>query len=240
MKKTFDQPSLQLSIVIPVLNDAEPLNRLLSTLHDLLTGPAEVLVVDGGSADSSALVALESGARVLQAPPGRGRQLNSGCQAARGQWLWLLHADSLPSRAAVATLESIAAGNSPQASVGWGRFDICFDAHSALFQLLAAMMNARSRLTGICTGDQGMFLHRRLLSCVGGVPEQPLMEDIELSRRLGRFCRPACRPETLQTSARRWQQAGWWRTVLGMWRLRLRYWLGAAPEQLAVEYYGRS
>ena len=120
------------------------------------------------------------------------------------------------------------------------RFDICFDASTARLNLLAAMMNGRSRLTGICTGDQGIFVHRRLLSRIGGVPEQPLMEDIELSRKLGRLCRPVCRTETLQTSARRWQQAGWWTTVLRMWWFRLRYWLGASPEQLAMEYYGRS
>jgi len=223
----------RLSIIIPVFNDAQPVERLLRLLVppiSLSDDPPEILVVDGGSRDGSAEVASRLGARVLQTESGRGLQLNAGARLARGEWLWLLHADSQPSAAAVDWMCS-------HRAIDWGRFDVRFDDDSARLRLTAQMMNGRSRLTGICTGDQGIFLHRRLLALAGGIPEQPLMEDIELSRRLKRLCRPTCVPLTLQTSARRWQADGWGKTVWTMWLYRLRYWLGVSAERLAAEYY---
>jgi rSAM/selenodomain-associated transferase 2 len=223
----------RLSIIIPVLNDAQPIERLLRILTSAAapTDPAtEILVVDGGSQDGSGGIASQLGARVLHTRAGRGLQLNTGCRAAQGQCLWLLHADSQPSVAAVQWMRS-------HPGIDWGRFDVCFDDDSARLRLTAQMMNRRSRLTGICTGDQGIFVHRRLLALIGGIPEQPLMEDIELSRRLKRLCRPTCSPMMLQTSARRWQANGWGKTVWAMWRYRLRYWLGVPAERLAREYY---
>ena len=234
-----DQSGRPLSIVVPVLNDAAPLRSLLTALTELPAGQIEILVVDGGSHDESRAVANEMGACLLAAAPGRGRQLNAGYRAARGEWIWFLHADSLPDHAAISAIAGKVSRTIKRAAPGWGRFNVCFDSRSRKLKLLATMMNWRSRQTGICTGDQGIFVHRRLLSIVGGVPELPLMEDVELSRRLGQLCRPECRAETLQTSARRWQQDGWLNTVLLMWRYRVSYWLGASAEDLAARYYDR-
>lgn len=233
----------QLSIVIPVLNDSRDLERLLRLLNtvtpEIPEAQIEVLVVDGGSQDCSVRIAEQQGARVLHSTAGRGLQLNAGCLAARGQWIWLLHADSLPGSEALREMYTRSGSKAlTRQTVDWGRFDVCFEERGKM-RLTAFMMNWRSRLSGICTGDQGIFLHRRLFTLIGGVPEQPLMEDIELSRRLKRFCRPRCLPMTVQTSARRWQHGGWLATVLTMWRYRLRYWLGAPPEKLAGEYYRR-
>jgi rSAM/selenodomain-associated transferase 2 len=242
-----DQTKPLLSIVIPALNDAPALERVLRFLasQPAAADDVEVLVVDGGSQDPTSEVAARLGATVISTRPGRGLQLNAGCMAARGTWLWLLHADCLPTadamremfaRAGVAGTRSLPALRRASA-IGWGRFAVCFDEDSLRMRLTAALMNGRSKLTGICTGDQGIFLHRRLLKRIGGVPEQPLMEDVELCRRLRRLCRPYCATSRIQTASRRWQQAGWLKTVLTMWRYRLRYWLGTPADILAREYY---
>ncbi len=221
-------------MIVPVLNDAEPLVALLRELNPAAhAGQMEVLVADGGSVDDSRAVAEQGGARWLQAPPGRGHQLAAGVAQSRGRWLWLLHADSAGIGEALGWLWSWSA----EAAPGWGRFDVALDPPSPLLDVVAFLMNRRSRWTGICTGDQGMFVHRQLLSAAGGVPAQPLMEDIELSRRLKRLARPQARSETITTSARRWRRNGVLVTVLSMWRFRLRYWLGADPALLAREYY---
>lgn len=221
----------RVSVVIPVLNDAAALADLLERLEPLLDHRAERIVVDGGSSDDSVSVAQAAGCRVLAAPPGRGRQLAEGITAARAPWIWMLHADSHPSPQAAAHL--LTRPDQP----AWGRFSVSLDPGTPL-ELVAHAMNVRSRLTGICTGDQGIFVQRTLLERAGGMPRQSLMEDIELSSRLRRRQRPDCRRERIGTSPRRWRRRGVARTILSMWRFRLRYWLGANPEQLAREYYG--
>lgn len=221
-----------LCVVVPVLNDAPALAALLARLQSARdAGLAEVVVADGGSDDDSRAVALQGGCRVIDSRRGRGAQLAAGVAAATAPWLWLLHADATPTPATWRYLRQL-----PGTSPGWGRFDVEFAAGGAL-AVVAFFMNRRSCLTGICTGDQGIFVHRSLLDAAGGMPGQPLMEDIELSRRLKRLGRPRCRPERLGASARRWQHRGLMRTVLSMWWFRLRYWLGADPERLAAEYY---
>lgn len=229
--------AVSLSIVVPVRDDAGPLARLLAELADR-SAEVEVVVVDGGSRDESAAMAEGQGARLLRSEPGRGRQLAAGVSVCRGNWLWLLHADSSNLAAPLGHLLWRAKAD-PEALLGpgWGRFDVEFDSPGAGLAGIAAMMNLRSRLTGICTGDQGMFVHRSLLESIGGVPPQSLMEDIELSRRLKRLGPPASRPERLRTAARRWQRRGLLRTVFAMWWFRARYWLGTDPERLAGEYY---
>lgn len=224
-------PSVFLSIVIPVRNDAAALERLRASLGAPLDPSVEVVVVDGASTDASSEVARRAGWQVVASPPGRGRQLNAGCRAAAGQWLWLLHADSEVPVPALTYLRQLG-------GPGWGRFDVRFVAAEGGLRLVAWLMNWRSRVTGICTGDQGIFVHRRLLEAVHGVPEQPLMEDVELSRRLKRLGRPLCPAIALGTSPRRWQRDGLVSTVLAMWGFRLRYWWGADPETLAKAYYG--
>ncbi|HEX7035345.1 MAG TPA: TIGR04283 family arsenosugar biosynthesis glycosyltransferase [Pseudomonadales bacterium] len=229
----------RVSVVIPVLNDAAALAALLVRLSARLPdndseahGPSalEVIVVDGGSLDESAQVASAYGAEVVRAAPGRGGQLADGIDRARGDWLWLLHADSEPSAEALAHL--LGRSGTP----AWGRFSVSLE-DSFPMKTIAYMMNLRSRLTAICTGDQGIFVHRTLLDAIGGMPRQPLMEDIELSRRLKRLQPPDCRPERIGTSPRRWRRDGILRTVLAMWAFRLRYWLGADAVRLAREYY---
>ncbi|MGI9325768.1 MAG: TIGR04283 family arsenosugar biosynthesis glycosyltransferase [Pseudomonadales bacterium] len=218
----------ELSIVIPVLNDGPALHQLLEMLRPL---GCELIVADGGSTD---IAVLPEEVRWLRcAEVGRGQQLASGVACATGDWLWLLHADSVLSPN---LLEQLLALDEP----GWGCFDVQLDSSSKLLAWVARFMNWRSSITAICTGDQGIFVHRSLLEQVGGIPAQPLMEDIELCRRLKRLQRPIRRPGPLLTSARRWQQAGAWRTIWLMWSLRMRYWLGATPQALAARYYGRS
>lgn len=228
-----------LSIVVPVRNDAVPLATLLEYLsaHHGATGSApcrdlfEIIVVDGASSDGSAEVARRAGADViLRSPPGRGHQLAFGSAQARGDLIWFLHADSRPEPHCLAAL--LALPHQPL----WGRFDIGL-AGTPLLRMVGASMNLRSRLTGIATGDQGLFVARALLAAVDGVPSQPLMEDVELSTRLRRLQRPICLRARVHTSPRRWLRRGVARTVLSMWWFRLRYWLGADPERLARAYY---
>jgi rSAM/selenodomain-associated transferase 2 len=146
--------------------------------------------------------------------------------------LLFLHADTqLPADADVLIREALAGG-----SRVWGRFDVAITGRPAMLKLIAALMNLRSRRTGIATGDQAMFMTRAAFEAVGGFPAQPLMEDIEMSRRLLKLSRPACLSAKVQTSGRRWESRGVWRTVLLMWRLRWAYWRGATPERLAELY----
>ena len=225
-------------VVIPLRNDAAALARVALDLSEH-AAHWPVLVVDGGSTDGGAALAEElmrhGTGELLRSAPDRGRQLRLGAERAieRGHdWLWFLHADSRVSRRLVQALDAVA--DRP----AWGRCDVAFEVDDWQMGMVATAMNLRSAATHICTGDQGMFVHRRLLEAVGGVPAQPLMEDIELSRRLRRLGVPIRVREPLTTSARRWQRDGLSATVLKMWALRARYWLGEPPEALASEYYG--
>lgn len=241
---------MTVSIVIPVLDDGTRLERLLRDLGrhrpaQVGTEPAvgcpdgagtrrapEIIVVDGGSRDDSVGVAERAGARVLLRRRGRGLQLDEGAQAASGQWLWFLHADSGISPEALDEIEALR-GRAPC----WGRFDVRLTG-APLLSLTATLMNWRSAISGICTGDQGMFVHRALLDAIGGVPRQPLLEDIELSKRLRRFGRPLRIRTPIRTSARRWRTHGVLKTMVLMWWLRIRYFCGAAPDRLDRQYYG--
>ncbi|GIX21542.1 MAG: glycosyl transferase [Gammaproteobacteria bacterium] len=225
---------MKLSIVVPVLDEAAELPALLPRLR-ALARHAEIVVVDGGSADGSAVRLRAAGFTVLQAPRGRALQMNAGAARARGEWLLFLHADTELPRRALAQLRRAMADR----RVLWGRFDVRIAGPSRWFGLIAAAMNLRSRSTGIATGDQAMFVRRAVFEAVGGFPAQPLMEDVELSVRLRRLAWPACLPGPVITSGRRWLAHGVWRTVGLMWWLRLRYALGAPPEALWRLYYGR-
>lgn len=222
----------RLSIVMPVLNESAEVAAALHALAGLRHGGAELLVVDGGSSDNTVALCRGLADQVLTAPRGRARQMNAGARAASGDWLLFVHADTrLPPGAAA----RVAGALSSPGRV-WGRFDVQISGRSAVLPVVAACMNLRSRLTGIATGDQAIFVRRSAFDAVGGYPDQPLMEDIELSRRLRRLGRPACLRERVLTSGRRWDQRGAWRTIALMWRLRLLYWLGVPAERLALAY----
>lgn len=225
-----------ISVVIPALNDAPALGALLPRLRELGRDRIEVIVVDGGSSDDSCQVAAVHTDSVLTAPRGRARQLQAGFEQATGDVIWMLHADSGIEAGHVKVLEAALADGRPR----WGRFDVRLDAPGWLFRATEFGMNRRSCWSGICTGDQGIFVRRELLDAVGGVPQLALMEDVELSKRLRRLARPVCARCRLVTSARRWQQRGVVRTILLMWRLRLQYFFGADPERLVRSYYGRN
>jgi rSAM/selenodomain-associated transferase 2 len=220
-----------LSIVIPALNEEAGLAEALDALAPLRARGAEVIVADGGSTDASVAIAAGRCDRVLTAPRGRAAQMNAGAAGARGDVLLFLHADTrLPEEADRLIGDGLAGGRT------WGRFDVRIMGRHPLFPVIAALMNARSRLTGIATGDQAIFVTKDAFTAIGGYPDILLMEDIVLSRRLGRLGRPACLAARVTTSGRRWEKGGVIRTILLMWRLRLAFWLGADPAKLAVSY----
>lgn len=222
-----------LSIVVPVLDEAANLERLLPDLAARCPG-AEVIVVDGGSADATIAVARRHPAvRVVSATRGRARQMNAGGRVASGDVLLFLHADTaLPDGA----VEAIRGALADPAVVG-GRFDVRFTSGRWPFRVIAAMMNRRSRLSGISTGDQGIFVRRAAFEALGGYPDMPLMEDIELTRRLKRLGRLAPLTERVTTSSRKWEREGIARTIALMWSLRFLYFCGTSAERLHRWYY---
>ncbi|AOW14565.1 TIGR04283 family arsenosugar biosynthesis glycosyltransferase [Hydrogenophaga crassostreae] len=225
---------MRLAIVMPVLNEAASLPGALSALADLRNRGVVVIVVDGGSVDDTTEVARAGADAVLTAPRGRASQMNAGaCHplARKAEVLLFLHADTrLPSSADALVQGALAGG------VVWGRFDVHIDGQHPLLPWVAALMNWRSRRTGMATGDQAMFVRRRVFETLGGFPAQPLMEDIELSARLRERAPPACLTERVSTAGRRWDHNGFWRTVLLMWRLRAAYAWGTPAQQLALRY----
>lgn len=222
----------RLSIIIPCLNEAVVIKPLLQSLQGLRAQGHEVILVDGGSSDDTQALAGPLVDRLLASERGRARQMNAGARVATGDILWFLHADSaLSEDAATHLIDGLS-----QSPAVWGRFDVRLSGSHPLFRLVAAMMNFRSRLTGICTGDQGIFVTREAFDRVGGYEEIPLMEDIALSHSLKRLSPPLCLRLPLVTSSRRWEQEGIVRTILLMWWLRLAYALGADPHCLARRY----
>jgi rSAM/selenodomain-associated transferase 2 len=222
-----------LSIVIPVLREARHLEQLLPELAARCPG-AEVIVVDGGSEDDTATVVERFPAvRLLTTARGRARQMNAGARAAGGDILLFLHADTrVPPGAEAAITGALA-----DPRVVGGRFDVAFDNPAPTFRAIAAFMNARSRLTGISTGDQAIFVRHTVFERLGGYPDIPLMEDVALSRRLKRAGRLAPLRLRVTTAARKWEREGVARTVLLMWSLRFLYFCGLSPRRLHRWYY---
>jgi len=217
----------RLSIIVPTLNEAARIGAALEALAPLRAHGHEVIVVDGGSDDATVDLARPLADRVLTSARGRALQMNAGARAARGEALLFLHADSqLPARADELILRALARS-------AWGRFDVEIESRHPLLKVVAAAMNLRSRLSGIATGDQAIFVRR---DAFPGFPQIALMEDIALSRVLKRRGRPACLRERVSTSGRRWEARGVLRTIVLMWRLRLLYALGVAPQRLARQY----
>jgi rSAM/selenodomain-associated transferase 2 len=222
---------MNLSIVMPVLDEAAGIEAALAALAPYRRRSVEVIVVDGGSRDGTPDLARPLADRVLVAKRGRSLQMNAGAAAARGDVLLFLHADTrLPENADRLVLDGLS-----RLSRNWGRFDVRIDG-GGLLGLIAFMMNWRSRITGIATGDQAMFVTRAAFAAAGGFPAIALMEDVALSARLKRTGKPLALRARVIASARRWRKHGTLRTVLLMWRLRFHFFLGADPAKLARDY----
>ena len=221
----------RLSIVVPALNEAPVIEAALAALAPLRARGHEVVLADGGSEDATRELAKPLADRIVVAPRGRARQMNAGAAEANGDALLFLHADTrLPANADELIFHSL------QESM-WGRFDVAIEGRSPLLPAIAFLMNLRSRLTGIATGDQAIFVRRGMF---GGFPEIALMEDVAFSKAMKRGAPPACLRAKVVTSGRRWDQQGALRTMLLMWRLRLAYFLGAAPDDLARRYANKA
>jgi rSAM/selenodomain-associated transferase 2 len=231
---TLDLHSPSVAIVVPVLNE---LNSIDNCLQHLLEQHhfTDIVIVDGGSTDGTlaVLAGYANNPRIslVSSQPGRGRQMNAGAAACQSDAILFLHADTrLPNNAITPVRNVITAG------AEWGRFNVRINDASFLLSIVAFMMNVRSCITGICTGDQAIFTRRDVFAMLGGYSMMPLMEDIEFCRRLKRIARPACIRAKAITSARRWQRHGTIRTILKMWYLRLLYWLGVSPSRLVRCY----
>ena len=225
---------MKLSIIIPTLNEADNIGGVLARLQPMRSRGAEVIVVEANSTDETVAIAAALVDRVVTSERGRATQMNAGAKEASGDALLFLHADSiLPANGD----EWIARGLS-NPRFKWGRFDIQITGSHRMLPVIAWFMNHRSRLTGIATGDQGIFMTREAFDAVGGFPVQPLMEDVAMSASLLRVSPPIYVDARISTSGRRWEKHGLWRTIFLMWRLRLNYFMGADPARLHRTYYG--
>lgn len=221
------------SIIVPVLNESDQIESLSRRLRLLKDDYAkEIIVVDGGSTDGTA-EALADEFNVIRSDKGRAKQMNIGAAQATGAWLFFLHADTILGSQHIAQAVT-------QATLRkWGRFNVRLSGEHKMFRVIEFMINARSRYTGVATGDQCIFLRRDVFESLGGFADIPLMEDVELTKRLRKISAPECIKKHVVTSSRKWETEGIWKTILLMWRLRLSYWLGASPDQLVDKYYRR-
>lgn len=218
------------SIIIPTLNEASSIVNCLQPVQ-ACRNDAEIIVVDGGSADNTKVLARQLADKVISSDKGRAIQMNAGANHASGEVLIFLHADTLlPANA----LDLI--GESLDEKKRWGRFDIRLNGRHPLLKTVAWFMNWRSRLTGIATGDQVIFVEKSLFFDMGQYPEIPLMEDIALCKKLKTVCPPHCLKDRVISSGRRWEEFGVIKMILLMWSLRLRYFFGADPAALAYLY----
>ncbi|MDQ6965006.1 MAG: TIGR04283 family arsenosugar biosynthesis glycosyltransferase [Mariprofundales bacterium] len=230
MTKCATADHISIAVVIPLLNEEVVLPALLTMVRELPVD--EVVLVDGGSSDNSCALLSQSGLRWIRAPAGRAIQMNTGAALCCSDTLLFLHADSHITADAIHELRHTL----QRRSILSGYFRVALDSGAWYFKLITFMINLRSRISRVSTGDQGQFIRRELFNRVGGFPNQPLMEDIELSKTVKQLGRVACLNGVVTTSCRRWQQHGVIRTTLLMWWLRWRYWLGASPARLAHEY----
>ncbi|HHM05385.1 MAG TPA: glycosyltransferase [Gammaproteobacteria bacterium] len=226
---------MRLSIIIPALNEGANITATLQPLQTLRRAGHEIIVVDGGSDDDTARQASPLSDNVISSLRGRARQMNTGADAAANDILLFLHADTLLPHNA----DKLIVRGMNQTGKAWGRFDVCLSGRHPMLRVVERSMNLRSRLSGIATGDQAMFVKRAMFEKVGGFPDIPLMEDIALSHQLKQHSRPLCLSTPLVTSSRRWEQHGIMKTIVLMWHLRLAYYFGADPQQLVKRYYNK-
>lgn len=224
-------PEPKVSIIVPVWQEEASIEATLANLQPWRKAGHEVIVVDGGSEDRTRERARSLCDRLLTSPPGRAIQMNTGAADARGDLLLFLHADT---RLPTGALDEL--GSFYQSRRHWGRFNVRLSGQRPLYRTIAWFMNRRSRLTGIATGDQAIFVRRSVFEALRGFAPLPLMEDVEFTRRLKLVSPPYCVRQPVITDSRRWDAGGPWRTIFLMWRLRWRYWRGESPETLAREY----
>ncbi len=227
---TFTNHSL--SLIIPAFNEADSLEQTLRPLQSLRKKGVEIILCDGGSTDATTTLAEPLVSQVWLSDKGRARQMNAGAMIASGDYLLFLHADTvLPDDFADLWAEV------SSARLKWGFFAVRLSGRNLVFRLVETFMNWRSRLTGVCTGDQCLFVQKDLFARCGGYADISLMEDIELCKRLKGYCRPHCVRTPVTTSSRRWEEKGVFRTILLMWRLRLAWYFGVSHQRLAEHYY---
>ena len=224
-------------MIIPALDEEASIARVIRSCRE--AGPCEVVVVDGGSRDRTVEIARGEADAVIAAPRGRAAQMNAGAAVARGEVLLFLHADTLlPGRSVPAVLDAL---QDPEviggafrvrlaASPGAGRYV------RATLGVTGRMIGARAAVSRSYSGDQAIFARAEAFRAVGGFPEIPLMEDVELSRRMRRAGKTVLLPLRVETSGRRWEAWGPLRTVLFMWRLRIGHLLGRTPSRCADAY----
>ncbi len=228
---TASVTAVKISIIIPVLDEAVNLSRLNDCLQAVQQQGHEVIIVDGGSRDNTLSIAYQITGTVIVSMPGRALQMNSGAAIASGELLLFLHADTFLPENALKIISDLSRKKNT-----WGRFDVRLSSSRFVFRLIEGLMNLRSCVTSIATGDQAIFIEGNLFEQVGGFPEIALMEDIEISRRLKKIARPVCIKQKVITSSRRWENNGVVATVLLMWKLRLYYFFGVSPEKLKQLY----
>lgn len=222
---------MKVSIIIPVLNEAEHIADTLESLDAYRRQGHEVIVIDGGSNDDTVSITEQYADKVLRSDAGRAMQMNSGIDEALGDALLFLHADTrLPGDAVSKIIDAIEDG------YFWGRFNVRLSGKHFMFRIIERMMNMRSCITGVATGDQAIFVSLESIEIVGAYPRLPLMEDVVFSKRLRKLGWPACIKQQVVTSSRRWEDKGIVRTMLLMWRLRLLFFLGVSADKLAREY----
>ena len=223
--------AVKLSVIVPVLNEEVNLSRISSSLRSVIEQGHEVIIVDGGSNDNTLTIAYEITDTVIISKKGRALQMNSGASIASGKVVLFLHADTLLPENVAEIISAACVGEN-----FWGRFDVRLSNNKYVYRLIECMMNMRSSLTSIGTGDQAIFIEKGLFDRIGGFPEIALMEDIEISRRLKKISKPVRLKSRVVTSSRRWERNGVFATVFLMWKLRLYYFFGVSPEKLNQMY----
>lgn len=223
--------SARLSIIVPTLDEGAVIEELLGALQPLRALGHEIILSDGGSSDDTCARAAGLVDNVVCGSAGRAAQMNRGAATAVGDVLWFVHADTRFVLPVVDTLADMLSGTAQ-----WGFHMIRLDARPKVFRVIEWLINRRSSFSRVGTGDQGLFVRRDLFEQVAGFAVIPLMEDVDLSKRLRKRHDPQVMKSPLLSSARRWQQHGIARTVLLMWRLRLAYFLGVSPQRLAAHY----